>query len=181
MPKLKELTQNKYLKRPYNKIEFPLSYGNRILSFHCIIIRKIQQIQYLNELFKLLDNQCEQLTFGWCGLTSKQVYLEWQSAICFVTWQLKHHFLVMNLFWISKKQFLIMLFEIRYLEVIANFYDNIVGDLKKPEEITRQSISEANMTDFTVLGKLFYLLLTLFHIRVGLFIYFQHKTSILLN
>ena len=74
-----------------------------------------------------------------------------------------------------------MLFEIRYLEVIANFYDNIVGDLKKPEEITRQSISEANMTDFTVLGKLFYLLLTLFHIRVGLFIYFQHKTSILLN
>ena len=70
---------------------------------------------------------------------------------------------------------------IRYLEVIANFYDTIVGDLKKPDEVARQSISEAHMTDFTVLGKLFYLLLTLFHIRVGLFTFIQLKTSILLN
>ena len=39
------------------------------------------------------------------------------------------------------------------MEVVSNFHDKIVEDLRKPEEQVRKSISEHYMTDYNELGK----------------------------
>lgn len=39
------------------------------------------------------------------------------------------------------------------MEVVSNFHDKIVEDLRKPEEQVRNTISEHHMTDYNELGK----------------------------
>ena len=39
------------------------------------------------------------------------------------------------------------------MEVVSNFHDKIVEDLRKPEEQVRKSISEHHMADYNELGK----------------------------
>ena len=57
----------------------------------------------------------------------------------------------------------------RYMEVVSNFYDKIVEDLRKPEEQIRKSISEHHMTDYNELGK------SLEHPPTYLFHFFKHS------
>ena len=110
----------------------PLSISGRpILSF----VSKLTTtalLQLLNEQSRPWACRFSQLTFGWWPSMLRWATFIWLNVISTATWPSKPQLTTMNPSFISKSG-LVKLTVYRYLEVLQNFYPNIIDELKRTD------------------------------------------------